>query len=601
MTYRKTWFSYVLWVVYTMLCAIFLFFAGNYVCVSFLTNRLESHGMPASLVNSTMRISGLLAVLFAVALYWIIRVISGQIRKKHAGWKVNLRILEGIVVWVALALGIFFRIEQAGNNIQLQNTVESNMQTYINGMEYFDMAVVTPGSSVEPMAYGSAYLYVVCLSFLLSFLGNKTAAAIGFQVVLQIAGLVLAYGVTRRMAGRLPACVVLLYLACSPAYLEMLKNLGPEALFFDLYMIGMLTMVGFVKRYCARLPRKMAVLSGAAGAGILVGILGYLDMAAVTILIVAAVVAVGKKYQPDEEEPTGYSGIINAAVIVMVIAACVVGFMLAVAAFSVCKGTDFWSEIETWAILHVWNTRISGFKPLYPYSLDMLFFGALAVLASFLVFEFFRSGREQNYMLWVLLCIVAAPTPLAVLGVQPFGVISMYIWGVLAGVGLQNCIFGGRARLMKSMIEEINQAIEEIERSTEPEMVEATEPDTVSEITEMNEMSGEKAASVESQNPVEEAQEIVTQESVEEQATAQSQKPVEIQEPTEVQEKPDGQVTEEGDACESCEKPPKKRYLDNPLPVPKKHVRRQMDFQYTVEEKDMKYDVEISEDDDFDI
>ena len=267
---------------------------------------------------------------------------------------------------------------------------------------------------------------------------------------------------------------------------------------------------------------------------------------------------------------------------------------MAVAAFSVCKGTDFWSEIETWAILHVWNTRISGFKPLYPYSLDMLFFGALAVLASFLVFEFFRSGREQNYMLWVLLCIVAAPTPLAVLGVQPFGVISMYIWGVLAGVGLQNCIFGGRARLMKSMIEEINQAIEEIERSTEPEMVEATEPDTVSEITEGIER-------VEPQDPVEEALEIVAQGSVEEQATAQSQKPVEIQEPTEVQEKPNRQVTEEGDACESCEKPPKKRYLDNPLPVPKKHVRRQMDFQYTVEEKDMKYDVEVSGDDDFDI
>lgn len=555
MTYRKTWFSYVLWVVYTMLCVIFLFFVGNYICVSFLTNRLGSHSMSVPLVNSTIQIAGLLAVPFAAALYWIIRVISEQILKKHADWKMNLRILEGIAVWVFLALGIFFRIGQAANSIQLQNAAESNMQTYINGMEYFDMAVVSSGSSVEPMAYGSAYLYVACLSFLLSFLGNKTAAAIGFQVFLQIVGLVLAYVVTRRMAGRLPACAVLFYFSCSPAYLEMLENLGPEAFFFDLYLICMLMMAGFVKSYCAGLSGKTVALSGAVGAGILVGILGYLDLAAVTVLIVAAVAAVGKKYRLDGEEPTGYSGIMNAAVIAAVVAACAVGFMLAVAVFSACKGTDFWSEIETWVMLHVWNTRISGFQPLYPYSLDMLLFGVLAVLASFLVFEFFRSGREQNYMLWILLCIVAAPTPLAVLGVQPFGVISMYIWAVLAGVGLQNCIFGGRAGIMKSVIEEINQAAEEAERTSEPEI-----------------------AAIEASGNVEEnagTEEVLTDEVPDKE--------------TEVPQ-------------ESPEKPiPKKRYLDNPLPLPKKHVRRQMDYQYTVEEKDMKYDVEISEDDDFDI
>ena len=43
------------------------------------------------------------------------------------------------------------------------------------------------------------------------------------------------------------------------------------------------------------------------------------------------------------------------------------------------------------------------------------------------------------------------------------------------------------------------------------------------------------------------------------------------------------------------------RYIENPLPLPKKHVAKEMDYQYTVEEKDMKYDVEVSEDDDFDI
>ena len=38
MIYRKTWFSYVLWMVFTMLCVIFLVFAGNYVCVSYFAD-----------------------------------------------------------------------------------------------------------------------------------------------------------------------------------------------------------------------------------------------------------------------------------------------------------------------------------------------------------------------------------------------------------------------------------------------------------------------------------------------------------------------------------------------------------------------------------
>ena len=46
---------------------------------------------------------------------------------------------------------------------------------------------------------------------------------------------------------------------------------------------------------------------------------------------------------------------------------------------------------------------------------------------------------------------------------------------------------------------------------------------------------------------------------------------------------------------------PKPRYIENPLPLPRKHVAREMDYRYTVEEKDMKYDVEVPDDDDFDV
>ena len=505
-------------------------------------------------------VSGFVAVLAAAAAYWLIRPIAGRIRKRYAGKAFAGRILEGIVVTGLLALGLFVRVERAGTYTGLQEAAESSMQNFLSGMEYFDMAVVTADGFAAQTAYGSAWLYVACLSVVLSFLGNKAASAIVFQVFLQMAGLGLGYAVTRRSAGRLPACVVLLYLACSPGYLEMLKNLGPECLFFDLYLIVMLVVVGFLKAYCKNRCGRGAALAGAFGAGALIGVLGYLDLTAFTILALGAAVVTGKRSRT-EEEPVRNGGGISAAVAALILTGCGAGFLGTAAAVSSGCGTGLMAHLTQWASVHVWNTRTFGFQPLYPYSLDMLLFGVLAVMASFLVFEFFRSGREQNYMLWILLCIVAAPTPLAVFGVQPFGLLSMYLWGVLAGLGLQNCIFGGQARLMQTMIEEINQAAGEIEA-----------------VEESGQMQEDRE-----KNKADHIQEGGNKDKVEE---------IEVLDLTKEE------TSEEQQAEESVKKP---RYIKNPLPLPKKHVRRQMDYQYTVDDKDMNYDVEVGDDDDFDL
>ena len=40
--------------------------------------------------------------------------------------------------------------------------------------------------------------------------------------------------------------------------------------------------------------------------------------------------------------------------------------------------------------------------------------------------------------------------------------------------------------------------------------------------------------------------------------------------------------------------------LHNPLPVPKKHQKKNLDFRKEIEEKDMHFDIEVKEEDDFD-
>lgn len=53
-------------------------------------------------------------------------------------------------------------------------------------------------------------------------------------------------------------------------------------------------------------------------------------------------------------------------------------------------------------------------------------------------------------------------------------------------------------------------------------------------------------------------------------------------------------------ACESTETEAKPRWIENPLPLPKKHVKKALEYRYEVSEEHMKYDIEVLDADDFD-
>lgn len=521
MIYRRTWFGCVLWFLFTVLCIVLIAADGS-AWIQYLTG----------VGTITPRIIYGLFVIPAAALYWIIRGISTRIRKKRT-WKGHTAaILECIVFLMIIAAALLVRI-MCLNYAEAELAKLSDFNITIlpeSSLEYFNRAVVSGNGFAAPMDYGISDLYVVLLTVVLSFLGNKVVSAVFLQIILQMVGIILVYVSTRKAAGRLPACIAVLYPACSQACLGMLVYFGPEWLFFVLYMIVMLTSVSFVKSYLANRIRKPLALICAVVVGALIGALTYLDLTGASLLVVMLGAAVGKKKR-QEEMPVRNSAAVSAAVIstaVLVSAAVWLGTMAAV---SYIGGTDFAGSIRN--RLRACFENSFFFTGRNPYFQDIYMIGALLVLASFLVFEFFRSGKEQNYMLWILLCLVAAPTPLAAYGEHGFVVLSLYIWTVLAGLGLQNCLYGGRAKVLQAMIEEINTAAERAEESEQ--------------------IAGTEAAA--------EAQETKTMEN----------------------------------------KEPKPRYIENPLPLPKKHVAREMDYQYAVEEKDMKYDVEVPSNDDFDV
>lgn len=535
MTYRKTWFSSVLWLLYTILCIALLAISGEVWMHSF-----------SGFSGNMLIIFGMIAIPAAAALYWIIRGIATWAGKKRI-WKAHtIRILGSIAFLLIMAGGVLIRVICLKDQLSL---AESGSMVNAGGMEFYDMAVVTEDNWTPFLDHGISDLYVMLLSTVLSFLGNRVVSAVYLQVFLQIIAMVLVYAVTRKIAGRLPACAALLYIAGSLSCRRMLVCFGPEWLFFIFYMFGMLMTVNFVKSYCENRLRKPLALIGAVAIGVLIGGLAYLDIMAFSLLVVIVAVAVGKRPR-QMKMPVCNSVGINAAVILMTSFACAAVWFGVMGIVSYVKGTDPLSDVTDKLWLCYQNSY--PFTNMEPYLLDIYLIGILIIPASFLVFEFFRKGHEQNYTLWILLCLLAAPTPMAVYGEHGFGVLSLYIWAVLAGLGLQNCLFGGRAKVIQAVIEEINADAERAE------------------------------ASEQSEEPVNAAQ--ITEEEKPEEQDLGTETVIEVQQP---------------EMAENQEQEP--RYIENPLPLPKKHVARELDYQYVVEEKDMKYDVEVPDDDDFDV
>lgn len=505
MTYRRTWFSCVLWFLYTLLCI---------VLIAAEIKEWLQHFAGIGII-SPLIIYGLFVIPVA-ALYWIIKSVAVWIRKKRVWKKHTVAVLECIVFLLIMAGALLIRIismNYAAAEIAAFNTMGISFLPE-SSMKYYDMAAVTGNGLTVPMDRGISDMYVMLLSTVLSFLGNREISAFFLQVVLQMLGIVLVYAATRKLAGRMPACIAALYLAVSQACLGMLEYFGPELLFFVLYMIGMLMTVCFVKAYCENRIRKPLSLICAVVIGAVIGGLTYLDLTAASLLIMILIVAVGKKNRR-EDMPVRNTAGISAAVMLTSFLVCMTVWFGTMYTVSRMGGTipedDIWNRVRACLESSYFITIRK------PYTYDIYIIGALIIPASFLVYEYFRSGKEQNYMPWILLCLLAAPTPLTVYGEHGFGMLSLYIWAVLAGVGLQNCMFGGRTEVMKAVIEEINASAGTPEAKT---------------------MDNQTA---------------------------------------------------------------KPHYIENPMPLPKRHEKREMDYQYDVTETDMKYDVEVPVNDDFDL
>jgi hypothetical protein len=308
----------------------------------------------------------------------------------------------------------------------------------------------------------------------------------------------------RKAAGRLPACVVILYLSFSNAYVSGIGTISPDNFVFLLYLVGLCVILHYIKGYCDNRFARGQMICGALLVGVAVGILVYLDMKMVILLLYLTALFTGKK-KSEEGQPDHHTIADQVIAFIVTLVSCFGTLCAAFGIAAVNRQSAFGQVASNWLSLYINKSNVNVYHNMTQLQSDFPAVVLIVIAASFLIFEIFRKEKEQNYMLWLLVCLVIAPTPMTEIGILPYEMISIFQWCVLAGLGIQNCVFGGKAEVVQAKIEAINATAEPI------------------------------------------------------------------------------------------------AFLANPLPLPKKHVKKEMDYEYPVEEKDMKYDVEVDDSDDYDI
>lgn len=539
MIYKRTWPSIVLWALFSSVTGAML---AEYT-ILFWKNEIDTE------VGYYTIVFGVLVLALLIGCYLLLnRVIFGQDKPEISKRVAFLG--EIAIVFCIYAAGLLYRIY-----LYLQSNA-----AFIETTECYDIASSDMGIKSEQILHGASNLYTFCLSVVMSFFGKNVDTAVWMQIFIQMLTILLAYFAVKKIAGKIAACVTMLMLSVSSIYINQIFSITPECMFFALYLIGMLIVGSFVKAYCTNRLSTAAAVCGGFFSGIVVGALIYLDAVSLTLfiflpgLLTGLCMADSKKKKSDkiegesdkkeeksdkaddESAKTGKRSGVGFSILIIGIIIISAGLAAAgiFAIDSFLSGATYKYVILAWYYLYMEHLPVD--YAFYQTKYSVIECYVQVILASFLILSFWNSKKTQNSAPWICLMLLMAQTPLAEIGVLPYKIFSIFIWSVLAGIGLQQtCV------KLKSESAEAAKA----------------ETDDTGTIT------------------IKEAEETMNTEAI----AADTE--------------PAGTVKSTKEA--------KPRFIENPLPLPKKHERKEMDFQYEVPEDKMKFDINIKDGDDFDI
>lgn len=503
MKMKKTWFSYLLWMSFVVLTAALA--AGNLPAAMEMLSGGDQYAAEGLVLA--------MAVLAEVCWFAghkttsaladvLARTVSGASAKSSGGrlWK-KLRLrqtVEAVLVLCLLAAAAFYRI-------QMLERLDEPWDSL-----FYDMAFIDNAGGVPSLAHGASYCYALVLSAVFSFSGNKAAAGLALQAVLQVVTLLVLYLGIRRLAGKAEAFWIVAILSFLPSYAGRIYELEPETFYFALCSLGIL-LIG----QCGMVKEKKASCIVFFLAGVYIGVMGFLDRSGLLLLLLAGGLCIKRVMEGDRKEAAWRERFRDSGMIFLFcLLGAVIAMLCSLAGDAALSGSSFGDIWNTWSGQLSWkgSAWILQGPESDPIAGAVLCFGNMLLAAGF----WFH--KEQKQDVWILLLLAAAMCHAG--AASPFGyrILFAFAWAVLAGLGIASMGTG--------------QGTGEAEKVTVPELV----------LEDMDQEDGE----------------------------------------------------EEKEASGV-------KLIENPLPLPKKHVRREMDFDRLVEWEKMKFDIPVDESDDFDI
>ena len=479
--------------------------------------------------------------------------------------KVLLQVLEAALAVTFLVAGLVLRIR--GIDGAPQQSV------------YFEAAKVTEGWQLPQSAHGAVNFYVGMLHAVFVLFGNHFEAGVWLQIVLQLIAFLMLFLVVRRLGGSLAALTALGFCSCGSYMTGNALALSPEALTACIF-IAVIALIMAGNR--GRLRPELFFL-----AGIPIAFCCYLDIMGVLVLFLAVAAAFAVR-----REPSGFGR--KAAAAFGCLAGTVLAFFIIICIDAFISGKTSEGVLRAWWLLY----RPEGFR--LPAFMDFADIGGesllLAGLMVFGVFGFWVDKKEERMTVCVLGAAgVAAAGCFGIFTEEMPGFLCLYLLlAVLAGLGAGQCFAVLRSGDF-AVLGDGEKGLREAhgEAGETPPAKESIEDGTVQSI-------GKEATVIQDVKDGKPRMFSAEKESVPDAAVRN--KPEALSEKRETLTEGEGAARQEDMSKEQAETANRPvRYIENPLPLPKKHEKRVMDFPSRPDAGEDDFDYPVSDEDDFDI
>ena len=416
------------------------------------------------------------------------------------------------------------------------------------GAVYYEAAKVAEGLTIPYSVHSADYLYLQLLHLVFVVFGNKAAAGIVMQIALQTAAFLFLYLAVRKMAGALSSLIMLALVTLSPMAVRESLTLSPQMLFLLIFAV-----VLYLSTSCIK-GKKHPV--GCLVTGLFIGMACYLDIAGLVLLIFAVCGLLMKR----EEQDKTAGGRIGVAALCLLGA--LVGFFGTLVTVILCRHLSFADGMS--AKLQIYYPGGFQIPVLLGSDTTIVSVLILVFLLAIGIFSFWCSRKTERQSVWVIVV-------LSLIALQSSGMTTdelngnfllFIMFSILAGIGVSG-IF------VKKDVYRLPETVETIENHMTKNEMPAYEE---KENTPVEDKIGYREKEVK-ENPsvARGATDTVTFEDENSQEhSVSTRKPVKL--------------------------------IDNPLPLPKKHVPKVLDYAVKdLEAKQDDFDVAIDDNDDFDI